>query len=152
MKPVYALRPERETEKALRTVKRRLRDRMIAGRMAIAFLQKTQGITPKVTPTARRLSINVLSKLVAEDAGYTNPVNVKTRIWRPSLPVIHLAAAIQVLSPTGPEQIHLGHLLRSRPWIELVIRTAQEYEGLLADAHFRGIDSGKLIKIRLGGE
>src|SRR5438067_1372785 len=38
IKPIYAFRSEREINTDMRTVRRRLRDRMIAGRMAVAFL------------------------------------------------------------------------------------------------------------------
>jgi hypothetical protein len=46
MKPIYAFRTAREIERDVRTLRRRHRDRMIAGRMAVAFLQKAYGITP----------------------------------------------------------------------------------------------------------
>ena len=63
-----------------------------------------------------------------DDTGYTEPENVNTRIWRPSLPVIRLASAIQVCcsSPnprTGPPSLE-GLLLRGDV-IESVIRTAE---------------------------
>jgi hypothetical protein len=150
IKPIYAFRTAREIERDLRTLRRRHRDRMIAGRMAIAFLQKAYGIAPKVPGTVGRLSINAMSALVAEDAGYTEAENVETRIWRPSLPVIHLAAAMQVLLSAFPVPIHAGHLVNSRPLIEWVVSAAEEYEGLFARSRYRGIDASKLIKIRLG--
>jgi len=151
IKPIYAFRTEREINRDLRTLRRRHRDRMIAGRMAIAFLQKAHGITPKLPGTAGRLSINAMSALVAEDAGYTEAENVETRIWRPSLPIIHLAAAIQVLLSASPVPIHAGDLVNSRSLIEWVVRAAEEYEHLFARSRYRGIDASKLIKIRLGG-
>src|SRR5215467_544619 len=43
MKPLYALRTQREVGKDLRTLRRRLRDRMAAGRMAIGFLKEAVG-------------------------------------------------------------------------------------------------------------
>ena len=86
----------------------------------------------------------------ADEAGYTEPENVEARIWRPSLPIIHVAAAIQVLLQANPS-IHTGDLVTNRPLIEWVIRTAEEYEHLFARSRYRGIDAGKLIKIRLAG-
>jgi hypothetical protein len=149
IKPIHAFRTQREIDRDLRTMKRRHRDRMIAGRMAIAFLQKAQGITPRLPATAGRLSINALSALVAEDAGYADPENVETRIWRPSLPVIHLAAAVQILLNASSGQIHAGHLVNDRAAIEWVVRTAEEFGDLLARSRYRGIDASKLIRIRL---
>jgi hypothetical protein len=151
IKPIYAFRTEREIKRDLRTLYRRHRHRMIAGRMAIAFLQKASGITPKVPGTTGRLSIDALCTLVADDAGYTEPENVETRIWRPSLPVIHVAAAVQVLLHSSPGSIHAGQLMNSRTLIEWVVREAEEYEQLFARSRFRGIDVNGLIKIRLRG-
>ena len=147
IKPIYAFRTQSEINRDLRTLSRRHRDRMIAGRMAIAFLQKAQGITPKLPEPAGRLSINALSALIAEDADYADPENVETRIWRPSLPVLHLAAAVQILLSAAP--VHVGHLVNSRPWIEWVVRAAEEYEDLFARSRYRGIDASRLIRIRL---
>jgi hypothetical protein len=149
IKPIYAFRTQSEINRDLRTMKRRHRDRMIAGRMAIAFLQKAHGITPKLPGPAERLSINTLSALVVEDAGYADAENVETRIWRPSLPVIHIAAAIQVLLSASPVPIHAGDLVNNRHVIEWVVRASEEYEGLFARSRYRGIDASRLIRIRL---
>lgn len=148
IKPIYAFRSEREIAKDLRTIKRRHRQRMIAGRMAVAFLKQAGGIPLNLPASPPRLSINALSDLVAEDAGYADPENVETRIWRQSLPVIHLAAAIQLLLQQAPE-LHFGHLITNRVWIEWVIRSAAEIEAILAQKRYRGIDPSKLVKIRL---
>lgn len=80
----------------------------------------------------KRLSINELAELVRDDARYSGPENVETRIWRPSLPVIHLATALQVLLYLGDQQIGpIGYesLLLGRNVIELVIRTAEHHRG-----------------------
>jgi hypothetical protein len=149
IKPIYAFRTEREIKRDLRTLRRRHRDRMIAGRMAIAFLKKANGITPKLAGGDERLSIKRISELVLEDAGYTEPENVETRIWRPSLPAIHLAAAIQILLNESPTPIGAGDLLHHRPLIEWVVRSAEEFESVFACSRNRGIDASKLIKVRL---
>ena len=41
IKPFYAFRSERDCNRDLRTLVRRWRDRMVAGRMGIAFLRET---------------------------------------------------------------------------------------------------------------
>jgi hypothetical protein len=150
IKPIYAFRTQREIDRDLRTLRRRHRDRMIAGRMAVAFLQEAYGVEPKLPAAAGRLSINALSTLVADDAGYTEAENVESRIWRPSLPVIHLAAAIHILLRAVPGRFDAGHLMTSRAWIEWIIRAAEEFEELFVRSGYRGIDAKKLIKIRLG--
>ena len=44
----------------------------------------------------QRLSLNELSKLVLSQSGESNSENVERRAWRETLPVIHLAAAMQI--------------------------------------------------------
>src|SRR5215813_10969820 len=39
IKPLYTLRSQSDRNRALRTLERRVRDRMVAGRMGIAFLK-----------------------------------------------------------------------------------------------------------------
>ena len=98
IKPVYALRGQLDINRDLRTLERRFRDRMIAARMAIGFLKEAvSGEVPKLPAGINRVSVNQMARLVLDDAGYTDPEDVETRIWRPSLPVIHLATAIQLI-------------------------------------------------------
>jgi hypothetical protein len=85
IKPLYALRTSQEVRKDLRTLRRRLRDRMAAGRMAIGFLKFA--ISDPTTKPAERVSINQMARLVLEDTRQTDPDNVETRVWRASLPV-----------------------------------------------------------------
>jgi hypothetical protein len=149
MKPIYVFRSEREISRDMRAFDRRHRDRIIAGRMALAFLKKANGITLNLPGGDERLSINRLSELVLTDAGYTEPENVETRIWRPSVPVIHIAAAVQILLHRSPTPLQVCDLVHHRPLIEWVVRAAEEFEGVFARNSFRGIDARKLIKLRL---
>jgi hypothetical protein len=94
MKPIYAFRLQQDISRDLRTLERRIRDRMIAGRMGIGFLK--EAVTGQVPAGLKRLSINELAELVLDDAGYSEPQNVETRIWRPSFaghPFSHCASA-----------------------------------------------------------
>lgn len=154
IKPAYAFCPEREVSKNLQTLKRRLRDRMTAGRMAVAFLQEAvTGTVPKLPKGLKRLSVNQMAELVLEDVGQTEPENVETRIWRPSLPVLHLAAACQVLMQTTEREagrsIHIGDLIEHRSIIEQVIRVAEDYRPLLAKSARLHIDPNIQVKICL---
>src|SRR4051812_19738083 len=48
LKPIYLLQTEKEIKRSFRQIKRRLRDRMVAARMAYPFLQEVhQGEPPK---------------------------------------------------------------------------------------------------------
>jgi hypothetical protein len=152
IKLVYALRRQLDINRDLRTLERRLRDRMIAARMAIGFLKEAvTGELPKLPAGINRISVNQMARLVLDDAAYTDPENVETRIWRPSLPVIHLATAIQVMLQlaepvTGP--LGLEALLVDREVIELVVRTAQYHESVVVQSRLK-IDPDKLIRVRM---
>jgi hypothetical protein len=153
LKPIYALQTERNCSLGLRTLPRRLRHRMIAARMAYPFLKKAEsGEVPKLPARVRRLSINAMAELVLDDAGHSDPENVKTRIWRQSRPVIHLASAVhgylQLLeAKTKPNG--LGPLMTSRRVIEYVVRNAEYCESLVVRSEGLRVDSERLIKIRL---
>jgi hypothetical protein len=143
IKPIYLLRSQRDCNRALRTLERRVRDRMVAGRMGIAFLKEAlPGHLPILPPGMKRLSINQLAELVLDDTQLTDPDNVETRIWRPSLPVIHLCSAVQIfLSQLEPR---IGPVV-----LEVVIRTAEYHESVLAQSRHLRIDLDRMIRIRL---
>src|SRR5215813_166194 len=126
IKPIYALRTPREINRDVRTLQRRLRDRMAAGRMAIGFLKAAVGSPAVGLPEGRsQPSINQMARLVLDDTGQTDLENVETRIWRPSLPAIHIASAFQVfLQIAEPEmgKIGLETFLLNRRAIECVVR------------------------------
>jgi len=153
IKPIYTFRTERDCNRDLRALVRRWRDRMIAGRMAIAYLKEAlPGQVLELPPTVKRLSINQLAQLVLGDPRFTDPHNVETRIWRPSLPVVHLASAIQVylsLSEANTPPIGLETLLLNRAMIELVIQGAAYHETLMGQSRHLRFDPEKMIKIRL---
>jgi hypothetical protein len=154
IKPIYALRRQCDIDRDLRTLLRRLRDRMVAARMAIGILKQTlSDPAPELgVGVVRRLSIKQMAELVLEDSGYTEPENVETRIWRPSLPVIHLCSAIQIMlqlaePQTGP--IGLEALLLSRQVIEWVVRAAEYHESLVLQSPRLRVDPDIMVKFRL---
>jgi hypothetical protein len=155
IKPLYALRPAQEVKKDLRTVPRVLRDRLAAGRMALGFLKEVAtGGTPALPAGIERLSVNRMASLVLEDTRNIEVTNVKTRVWRPSLPVIHLASATQLfLHWFEPERkrLPLEMLLINRPIIEHIVRTAQTHEKMVVESQRMRVDPERLIKVRLAG-
>ena len=100
----------------------------------------------------KRLSLHQLSELVLGDTSFTDPDNVETRIWRSSLPVIHFCSAIQVflsLAEADVGLIPLEALLLNRKVIELIIRTAEYHETLLARSRHLRFEPERMIRIRL---
>jgi hypothetical protein len=153
VKPIYPLRTQRDCNRTLQTLPRRLRDRMVAARMAYPFLKEAEsGEAPELPAAIKRLSLNQMAELVLSDAGQADPENVETRIWRPSRRVIHLASAVHgYLHLGGPlaELLGIMPLMTDRIVIEYVIRQAEYCESLVAKSRRLRIDPGTLIKIRL---
>jgi hypothetical protein len=154
IKPKYAFVSGQEIDRNLRPLVRRLRDRMAAAHMVIPFLLQAQnGRTPDLPPGVKRLSLNQMAEFVCSDVGQSEPQNVKSRIWRPSVPVIHLAAAIAVLGQDiwrGTAQpLRLQDLVRTQCIIERIVRQAEEFEALIAKSRYLHIDPENLIRVRL---
>ncbi len=156
IKPVYILCSDKEIEKNLKALQRRIRDRMAAARMAIAFLKDAEtGKPPPLPEGVKRLSINELSRLVLSDTTQSDPENIESRIWRPSRPVIHLAAALQALMQlvaraAGPP-VTFWNVLLYRDVLEWVVTEAQRYEELIGKSQRIHIDPNMLIRVRLAG-
>jgi hypothetical protein len=124
---------------------------MVAARMACPFLIEAEtGWVSNLPSSVKRLSINAMSELVLEDAGYSDPENVETRIWRPSRPVIHLASAVHnYLHLIEIEELGLGGLLTRREVIENVIRNAEYCEALVGRSKRLRVNPEKLVRLRL---
>jgi hypothetical protein len=94
-----------------------------------------------------------MANLVLEDANQTEPENVESRIWRPSLPVIHLAAAIAVLMQDmrrgGREPFSVADIVMTLPLIRSIIETAQGYEALVDTNPTLQNAAKNLIRFRL---
>jgi hypothetical protein len=155
IKPIYAFRSEDDVAKDLRTLERRLRDRIVAARMAIPFLQAAvMNAPPKLPFGIEKLSLNRLSEIAIRDLNQeSDSANVETRIWRPSLPVIHLAVAtalaMEAAGQAG-EDINIGHLLTNRTLIEWIVTEAEKYAALIEKGGvLPGKASPSLIRVRL---
>lgn len=160
VKPLYAFRPEKVVARDLRTLGRRLRDRMVAARMGLSFLKQSVEGERFVFPSGLSgLSIHEVAAWVADDAGQADFKNVESRVWRPSVPVLHLACAVAMavdqserlaLATGRPEGvIQMGQLLTQREVIEWVVRTASEVADLLSHCPGARVRREQLIEIVL---
>ena len=153
MKPIYAFRSDDRIAHDMKTLQRRFRDRMVAARMAVPFLQEVElGHAPKLPPSVTRLSLNQMAAFVADEVGQSEPTNVKRRIWAPSRPVVHLAvAALIAEADHGRMGVNLTmeDLLSNRPLIEMILEEAKRNEERIGKPSKLGIDPESLIKLRL---
>lgn len=152
LKPIYAFRDKKQVSRDLKPIKRRLRDRMQAAKIAIAFLQEIElGQAFQLPKNVKRMSIKQLSELLIEETGYMEIENIETRIWRASLPVIHLAAATAVifdqLEKSGLAQPSIGHFLTNPLLAQHVVETSNLYADMLVRSTKLSIKPEKLIRL-----
>jgi hypothetical protein len=78
--------------------------------------------------------------------------NVESRIWRPSLPVVHIAAAVAVAMDIADRAhqhpVDFSALILDRPIMEWVIAASQEIERLVEKSTHLKAHSGQLIRFR----
>ncbi|MGA7325538.1 MAG: hypothetical protein WBX25_13875 [Rhodomicrobium sp.] len=155
-KPVklqYVFRDAKIAERETKLAGKRLGERLIAARMAIPFLQRSElGQAPTLPKAIKRLSLNEMAAFVLDDAGQSDAGNVERRHWAPSRPVIHLAASAAVTGQTlnkAGAKLCLEHLLICRELIELIVQRAQAYEELIARDQTFPVKADDLIKVRL---
>jgi hypothetical protein len=157
LKPAYVFRSERSIKRDIKTLERRLRDRAIAARMFRGFWQEAAGAVINLPRGMTKLSLNQLAELVAQDADLGSPENIETRIWRPSIPVIHIAAALENImldaERLGTGGFSWGDILVSRDLVTEIIQKADIIEGLIGAsvkiASQINIKPSKLMKLQL---
>jgi hypothetical protein len=152
VKAKYAFRDEGTIRKHLKNLDRLVRDRMVAAHVAIAFLQKAVGHSPNLPSDVKRISLNQLSEFAMGLANQSNPENFKTRVWRPSRPVLHLAAAVAVATSDreriGQTETRYGNLFADQDFVAEVLTNTIEYE-LLIKNNKLPIKGDKLVSIQL---
>jgi len=155
-KPVklpYVFRDAKIAGRETKFAARRLGERLVAARMAIPFLKRSElGRAPALPKAINRLSLNEMAAFVLDDASQSDAGNVERRYWAPSRPVIHLAASMavtgQALKKAGV-RLCLEHLLVCREIVELIVQRAQAYEELIARDQTFPVKADDLIKVRI---
>jgi hypothetical protein len=149
----HVFRDSEQAAREVRFVQKRLCERLVAGRMGVAFLQRTElGPLFRLPPKIKRLSINQMAAFVQDDAEQSDAQNVKRRYWDPSRPVIHIAAAAAVV---GQEQTRAGidldftQLLLRRELIEDIVRRAELFETLITGDPKFPVKADCLVQLRL---
>ena len=181
--PAYAAIEQREIRRRLRTLRRRLRDRMTAAQMALGYFDEAlrhtftsigeayPDLKPEIgeidlrpTPLPNgvaRHSLNALTQFHFPNANEEGWHNRELRVWRSSLPVIHLAVAIHVLGRIlKPGTADLEYKLDDLDLHRRVLTLAEVHETALnaewklrhsAGQHGSSlfiIDPGRLIRCR----
>jgi hypothetical protein len=152
VKAKYAFRDEGTIKKDLKKLDRLVRDRMAAAHVAIAFLQNAIGHRPNLPRDVKRLSLNQLSEFTMRQAKQSIPENFEARVWRASLPVIHLAAAVAVAisdrERMGEERTSYGNIITDVEFLSVVLRYTIEHEIIIKNSKLP-IKPEKLVSIQL---
>jgi hypothetical protein len=152
VKAKYAFRDEATIKKDLKTLDRLIRDRMAAALVAIALLQKAVDHRPNLPSDVKRLSLNQLSAFAMPYADQEDSENFESRVWRPSVPVIHLATAVAVAindrERLGEQRTGYGNLMADRDFVAEVLTNTKEYE-LIIKNNKLPIIGDRLVSIQL---
>lgn len=155
IKPGHLMFPKRNLDRIMRTFDRRLQDRLVAAAIAIPLLQEAEaGTAAFAAPEGvTRLSISQLANSALKLSNEGSPVNVQSRVWAPSLPVIHLAiataVAISQAQRSGAEGLDVHVLCCSPNFVRFVVQEAERYEALFALAPKLGLALERLVRFRL---
>ena len=149
--PHYLSITPKESHRRRRTTQRRWRDRMVAARMMRPRLKAALLNAPLSLPcSVPRASINAISNYVVGSDSEEVAHNFRARVWRPSRPIVALAAAMDfVQCVLKPMETAAPYDLQDLNIHRAVITIAQtRFEPIiLADNALKMADN-ELIKIR----
>ena len=153
LNPEHARPAPREIGKFIQQMNYRLRQRALAGHVAIAILQEAAPGEPHHTPEdlGERTVENVMLWYLRHEGG--DEANFKKRRWRPSQCVIHLAAAWAVKNQdcerNGLEPPGIFDLMHSVDNLVQLLDEACAYEAHVAAASRLKLANENMIRFRL---
>jgi hypothetical protein len=155
IKPAYLLLDDKQADRYLKKGLGEIRNRLQAARMVRPFFQRAQtGDWPALVPGIKHWSKSEVMNFMAIEGPINDPKNIDHRSIKPSLPVLHLAAALEHAVTKAEEEgidkfSHLDVLLR--PGLATaIIDYARLVEPLLPKISTFTIDPEKVILLRLG--
>jgi hypothetical protein len=153
IKPQYIMHPPELVEDFCAESRRLLEKRAEAGRMAVPFLRETNGLPISLPRGVPRLSLNAMAEFVLPDTVQSDPHNVESRLWRPSLRVVHIAAAIQTEHHRCEQEfgfeLEIAHLYTNAAIIRSVVKQSETYADLVLTTKRFGIPPEGLIRLSL---
>jgi hypothetical protein len=158
LKPGFFLMGDGEAHRVLKEGSNRIKDRMVTGawRLLPFIEQRQTGV--EITVEGLRLTAENTAVFAAGDLGWKagegNEPNVRTRVFRPTRPVIHAAAALAKVHllwrqhfPRQPFTV--GYLLRDRLLLEMIVRLAESYRELLPTLATLRIGAAETVQFML---
>lgn len=136
IKPVHFCVPPAAVKANLRTMRTRVRHRLIAGHMANAIVFEAAGFNPTLPGGCESFAVGQLIKMALRDTGQFEAKNAVQRIWRPSLPAIHLCAAVQAYLQRGDNRqtgVSWGDFIFDLDAIVWIMDRVLKTQALMAD-------------------
>jgi hypothetical protein len=132
------------------TLKTRLRQRMVAAKIAIGLTHEELFRQPaKLPPSLTGLSIDQLATLVKREIYIDDTNNIEKLVWRKALPIIHLAIALQLLlTASGDDRPALGFDIQDRDFMRRVVLLARDLEPMVIAHPAINISADSLVRIR----
>lgn len=153
LRPMHALIPLAGASEAGKRVATALEHRLIAGRMAMAFIDaEVLGKSARLPSGVKRLSQNEMARFVSEGSETATEANVKNRSFYPSLPVIHLSAALALfrllLAIPQEEAPLIDRLIGDMGLLRALVLTAEALEPPVLASKKLNISEGSIVRLR----
>lgn len=143
-RPVYFNIHHKDVAWFLRNVERKFVDRVTAASMALMFFSKDP---------MKDLSVSKLAKAAAPYAREKDPVNIVSRIWGPSLPVLHLAMAIVEIHktwlPKSERADMFTQMFKNEKMVKSIVKEAEAQRQLIETVPKLRSAAAKLIRFHL---
>jgi hypothetical protein len=153
IRPEHAFVSEVRAAAMKKHLESELRTRHLAGVMAWPFLQAENGINPDLPPGLKRLSQNQMAEFIATETGISTAENVKGRVHRSGLEVLHLSVAftcvIAIGRHCGVQNTPLANLISDAAIFRGLISMAQELERPVGRCNALAVSEDALVKIRI---
>ena len=135
IKPAYFGFDHSQVGRHVKFLGKELEKHLIAGRMAVAYLKWFKdGRIPAELGKINSLSLDKVAEFVFQSEGYGTPENFGNRIWRPSRPVVHFAAALVVVGQDrkrNGKELSAMHLLAEDELLASVITHAIDFAQMI---------------------
>lgn len=135
---------------ALGYLNKRLTQRMAAAKAGIGKLHERLFGIPAVLPEGiTATSIDQLCELIKTDVSINDPDDIEKQVWRTSLPIIHLAMAVQLmLAGKFKDRSELGADLQDIDFYREAVRIASLLEPVVAEHPEFAVRGDQLTQIR----
>jgi hypothetical protein len=135
---------------------KRLGQALVVARAARPFVAKTlDGMPPPLPKDVPRLSLNSVIPFVLGDEDETDPHNFEQRVFRRTLPVLHLAVALE--QAIDAAELTTGHppgleaLLIEQQFLPWLVACAEALESVVLAIREYEVSADRLLRVRLAG-